>query len=216
MMENMLEELSFIVPPSSTPGTPDMATSSKEEKKEEGEGEGEGEGEVGDSMDSLAVMRRRLAETVSEASSSEAPLPGSDETRLVDKAGGGGGGDTDSSRLRVSTSMSISVQPPTPTTPSQRTPLPLIGGGGGESGNEKRTNPDDTTGHLGIDLKPDLTSVGDDLRPSTDSGNVVGKKVSQASGSPGKGSPHFSPASCQNSPDTSKMVRTHEKLFDKS
>ena len=183
-MERMLSELTMIVPPSSAPVTDSLSS------REEEEGGKERGSEPSDSLDSLALMKRRLEETMEEPS--EMSVGRGQDAAVWESTGEGEeprtvGVDT----LQVSSSTSINIQPPTPTTPSQKKAL------GGEKDSSPRTGH-----HLGEGLKPALSE--DDLLPSTGGFN---ERVSPIKGSPRKGSPCFSPASLQNSPDASKTVR---------
>ena len=186
-MEKMLSELTLISPPSNAPVTDSLHS---------GEG-GEGESESSNSLDSLALMKKRLLETM-EPDPSETSLDWGGRERQARENGEkmGRNGNT----LGVSASTSINIEPPTPTTPSQQKTLAERDG--------ERTNSREA-GLLGDSLKPDLSD--DDLLPSTgDVNKATNEGVSLAKGLPGQRPPCFSPASLQNSPNASSTVRAEQ------
>ena len=117
-MERMLNELTDIVPPSSLPVDSSLTSGASCEEEEE------------DSLDSLALMRQRLEETIREAKSAEmeaalrrdqpvAPPVDHDKEGVGSRGGEGAGSRQDGSApcdsSGVTTSTLINVQPPTPT-----------------------------------------------------------------------------------------------------
>lgn len=164
-MEKMLNELTHISPPSSAPPQDSLHS--------------EGGSESGNSLDSLALMKKRLLDTTDS--------PQTDKTSVEHKVEG-----EENSTDEVSSPASISVEPPTPTTPSQQKSL----------AEGDRTSPSTMGSLLGDGLRLGLSE--DDLLPSTSDPASCTNKTKDST-SPKK-SPFFSPGSLQNSPSSSDMV----------
>lgn len=163
-MEKMLNELTHISPPSSALLQDSLHS--------------EGGSQSGSSLDSLALMKKRLLDTTE-----------SDGTSVEHKVEG-----EENSTDEVSSPASISIEPPTPTTPSQQKSL----------AEGDRTSPSTMGSLLGDGLRLGLSE--DDLLPSTSDPASCTNKTKDST-SPIKKSPFFSPASLQNSPSSSDMVR---------
>lgn len=211
-IERMLSELTAIVPPSDLPVTSSMGSVDK------GEG-GVDSSEASDSLDSLALMRRRLQEVMEEKSDKLETT----RENSVSGLGSGHGGESsdfpDNSRRTSSNnkpiSTAINIQPPTPTVATQ-TSLGLpdestedtshrisrrtrVGAGDrGEatsaatSALEERTSPRLTPATVETSKDPRSSPTG---VPRVDSGR-----------SSGHSSPCFSPGSLRNSPDVKTQV----------
>lgn len=163
-MEKMLSELTLISPPSSAPVLDSLHSE-------------EGGSESGNSLDSLALMKKRLLDTM-ESDKTSVGHKAEEEESATDKVG-------------VSSPTAISIEPPTPTTPSQQKTL------------AERTNPTAMGSLLGDSLKSDLSE--DDLLPSTS--DIDSTDITKESTLSAKKSPFFTPASLQNSPSSSDTVR---------
>ena len=183
-MEKMLGELTLLSPPSTTP----LGGNSQGD-------EGEGESESGSSLDSLALMKKQLMETVEETKGA-----------LLDAAAMNTGNEGMESleQNSASTTTAISIEPPTPTT------------GVGQTLTTDRTNPQPlTSGTATRGMDSLLTTTTDSVRsglrgeeeedeellPSTRSGRDEGSRAKSRS-------PCFSPASLHNSPSTNSTVRS--------
>lgn len=166
-MEKMLSELTLISPPSSAPVLDSLHSE-------------EGGSESGNSLDSLALMKKRLLDTME-----------SDKVSVDQEAEGER--EKATGKVGVSSTTAISIEPPTPTTPHQQRTLV----------ERDRTSPTAMGSLLGDGLKSDLSE--DDLLPSTS--DVDSACRTKDSTSSAKKSPFFTPASLQNSPSSSDTVR---------
>ena len=184
-MDRMLSELSSIVPPSEPPVTSSLgSTAADEEEYSTGSEAG------ADSLDRLALMRKRLEEYGSSAvkpgasetsSDREHPVAGGAEAGSNKESSPGGDGESrDHSETGASTA--INIQPPTPTVATQDSL--------GTAQNAR------TSGRSGADClaaEPRSSRGGKDL---VGSGNSPGVEPRAGSGSPRRtSSPCFSPGS---------------------
>ena len=186
-MERMLSELTSIVPPTSLPVTNSLTST---ESGMEGE-----ELETNDSLDSLAIMRRRLEETFSNKDDNllvdvDQPLV---ENIPIST-------NSEDSQGPSENTISVSIQPPTPTVTSH-TNLGL-----------REHNPalgvNTTTTVDLMKQEPSLVRESEDVLSSvvrSESVTVPGI-TTKSKGSSGTSSPCFSPGSLRNSPEPSSKV----------
>lgn len=228
-MERMLGELASIVPPKSLPIPSSLSSDSQLEVEGASDKESDTNTEPSNSIDRLAVLRRRLEE-----SAEPEDLENNTETRLDELslavtsavACADNADDDDSS-------ATINILPPTPTVPSKP------GGSGFESRTLSSLQDQDRTSSkdsLSVEdaLIPRRSLAADFDSTSSSSGKVVSDSVaipkqvvtasgggggesrvsgSLGNGSSGQGSPCFSPGSQRSATDADTKVRVCTYLY---
>ena len=214
-LERMLGELASIVPPKSLPITDSLTSNEREEEEEEEEGKGEeresnmeseeDSSEPSNSIDRLALLRKRLEES---AEPEEQDPSARDSLTRLDVSRGTG---EEEEEDEEESSATINILPATPTVPSKGAGFNLQ-----VMTSEDRTQSTDSlTVEDALIPRTSLASVED---TSSESRRAVaqspavdipegGRKVSTSGkGSPGQGSPCFSPGAHRKMSDANAKV----------
>ena len=201
-LERMLGELSSIVPPKSLPVT-DSLTSSEREEVKNGGGEGsEEESEPSNSIDRLALLRKRLEESA-EPEEHDSTTTGDSLTRLDVSTRTGEEEEEDES------SATINILPATPTVPSKGLGFLQV-----MTSVDRTESQDSLTVEDALIPRSSVASTEDTSATRVgvaESAAVAipegGRKTSlSGKGSSGQGSPCFSPGSHRSSSDASTKV----------
>ena len=215
-MERMLNELTSIVPPSNS--LPVTSSLTSQEGGEEGVRSDE------DSLDSLALMRKRLEETVESRFDTENDDEVLSSLSRIHPAVSKEKDESERPSGSQSSGASITIEPPTPTDVAQN-PLGIDGEEHFKrTADKERLNvgrAKSTSDSQSENLEASLPSTkvaapkhsqSIDVPQRRSSKDVTDGTVTMSSGSPGRasskqGSPCFSPASMHNSPNVSNKVR---------
>lgn len=229
----MLGELASIVPPSSLPVTSSLTSDTGLEREDSSGSSGsssskDDNSEPSNSIDRLALLRKRLEESVepedldSNGSRKAAATGESSLTLTVNSTAALDGDDDDE------TAATINILPPTPTVPSK----PGVFGHhqSADLSTEERTSKGTGSGKSSLSVEDALTprrSLATDKDSST-SGKAVSESVtvptssssiaegggaigSHSNGSSTQGSPCFSPGAMHSTPDTN--IKVHCTLY---
>ena len=204
-MDRMLNELSSIVPPSDLPVvTSSLGSNAADEEESSSTGSEAGS----DSLDRLALMRKRLEECggggsevkpggggPETSSDREHPVAVAAESGNKEPSPPGGGESRDRSEAGASTA--INIQPPTPTVSTQDS-----------LGSAQVTRTSGRSGTDSLAAHPRSSEGGKDSGSGGGSPGVEPRagSGSPAKGSPGRSSPCFSPGSQSSSPNVGGVV----------
>ena len=206
-MERMLGELASIVPPKSLPVTSSLTSEGSQGIEVESDRESDNKSEASNSIDRLALLRKRLEESAEPEEIEETPDRSHTDTRL---------GELTTKEDDDDSSATINILPPTPTVPSRP--------GGFDryvlSTDDRTQSRDSLTVEDALIPRGGL-ATSDQNTPATGKASssesvAVPKRVvvdenrqvggSPGNGSSGQGSPCFSPGSMRNTSDAETKV----------